>query len=154
MKSKTLTTKIELCPQDTSLQMSISHFRNGKNNILLATNVIEEGFDVSSCNRVISFDPIFTVKSYTQLRGRARQKDSSFAMFSPLSQKLVYQRQLTLFDRNYKKMKFLSRNIICTQLPTEDQDLYVKRLIHPSFRIEIGSNYLFIYEFIFSRNCQ
>lgn len=50
-------------------------------NILVATEVAEEGLDVKSCSSVIRFDLPKTVRSHIQSRGRARQPGSEFIIF-------------------------------------------------------------------------
>lgn len=57
---------------------NIEDFKRDKINILIATSVIEEGLDVSTCNLVISINEVLNVKSFIQTKGRARQKNSKF----------------------------------------------------------------------------
>jgi ERCC4-related helicase len=47
-------------------------------NVLIATNVIEEGLDVSECNLIVCMNEMLNVKAFIQMKGRARQKDSKF----------------------------------------------------------------------------
>jgi ERCC4-related helicase len=61
-----------------NLMKNIEDFKNDKINILIATSVIEEGLDVSSCNLVISVNEVLNVKTFIQTKGRARQRDSKF----------------------------------------------------------------------------
>ncbi len=58
------------------LNETISMFKSNKINILIATSVIEEGLDVSTCNLVICLNEIITIKTFIQTKGRAREKNS------------------------------------------------------------------------------
>jgi len=53
----------------------IRKFRKGELNVLVATSVIEEGFDVPAANVVISFDHLKNSVELAQRFGRARQAD-------------------------------------------------------------------------------
>ena len=59
---------------------SLSKFRAGEHNLIIATNALEEGIDVQSCNVVACFDPPANVKSFIQRRGRARHTRSRLAI--------------------------------------------------------------------------
>ena len=61
----------------------LDEFRNGNKNLMIATNVLEEGIDISACNLVICFDPPKNLVSFVQRRGRARQRNSRFVIFLP-----------------------------------------------------------------------
>lgn len=50
----------------------IQQFKKGIYRILVTTSITEEGFDIPTCNKVISFDTPTNMKSYIQIKGRAR----------------------------------------------------------------------------------
>ena len=59
---------------------ALRYFGTGSANMLIATNVAEEGLDIPEANCVIYFDPMDHAVSYVQGRGRARHAESSFVM--------------------------------------------------------------------------
>ncbi|CAM6085748.1 unnamed protein product [Calypogeia fissa] len=61
---------------------TLKDFREGRKNLLIATTALEEGIDISACNVVICFNIPPNLKSYVQRRGRARQENSTFVLFS------------------------------------------------------------------------
>jgi ERCC4-related helicase len=76
---------------------TLAEFRARKKNIIVATNALEEGIDVTACNLVVCFDPPPNLKSFIQRRGRARQEKSQFAIMFPVNEgvdKLRYWRVL------------------------------------------------------------
>lgn len=62
---------------------TLAEFRARRKNLIIATDALEEGIDVTACNLVICFDPPPNVKSFIQRRGRARQEKSNFAIMFP-----------------------------------------------------------------------
>lgn len=59
---------------------TIDDFRSGRKNLIISTEVLEEGIDISACSMVICYDKPPNLKSYVQRRGRARQKRSTYAI--------------------------------------------------------------------------
>lgn len=74
-----IATSVEPKNQQTTLQ----DFRAGTKNLILATSVLEEGIDVSSCHLVICFERPKNLKSFVQRRGRARMQKSKYFVFMP-----------------------------------------------------------------------
>lgn len=60
----------------------LESFHNSRFSVLFATNVLEEGIDVRSCNIVIRFDRFSTLHSFIQSKGRIRQQQAKFYAFA------------------------------------------------------------------------
>ncbi|KIY73904.1 P-loop containing nucleoside triphosphate hydrolase protein [Cylindrobasidium torrendii FP15055 ss-10] len=71
-----ITRKLLRQPNETTL----SDFRCGDKNLIVATSVAEEGIDVQACGCVIRWDPPPNMVSWLQSRGRARKKRSTFTV--------------------------------------------------------------------------
>jgi endoribonuclease Dicer len=63
----------------------IVRFVNGKTNVLVASDVLEEGIDIQKCNLVVKFDMPKNYRSYVQSKGRARFQNSKYYILVPLS---------------------------------------------------------------------
>jgi len=74
-------------PDDSGLTQSeqanvIERFRSGETNVLVATQVAEEGIDISSCDVVIFYDNVPSAIRFIQRRGRtARQSPGKVMIF-------------------------------------------------------------------------
>ena len=68
---------VDLRTQNKDLQA----FRDGRKNLMIATNVLEEGIDIPACNGVICFDLPKNLISFVQRKGRAREADSKYILF-------------------------------------------------------------------------
>uniref|UniRef100_A0A0N4ZYI6 RNA helicase n=1 Tax=Parastrongyloides trichosuri TaxID=131310 RepID=A0A0N4ZYI6_PARTI len=60
----------------------LHNFRQGNLNILVSTDVLEEGIDIRHCNLVIRFNFPKNFRSYVQGRGRVRHKEGIYILLS------------------------------------------------------------------------
>jgi ERCC4-related helicase len=82
-QSSKRTANIATFAEPKNQQTTLDDFRAGKTNLILATSVLEEGIDVSSCNLVVCFERPKNLKSFVQRRGRARKQESKYWIFVP-----------------------------------------------------------------------
>lgn len=86
----------------------LSKFKRGDVNVLIATNVIEEGLDVSECNLVICLNELLNVKAFIQMKGRARRFDSKFIFLCADAEYQEVERERKNFAVVIDKMKELA----------------------------------------------
>ncbi|TVY60883.1 Dicer-like protein [Lachnellula suecica] len=80
---------------------SLSDFRAGKLNLIIATSVLEEGIDVPACNVVICFQQPANLKSFIQRRGRARDRSSKLIL---LLESLTQPKEWRQLEKNMKDL--------------------------------------------------
>ncbi|KAI1304584.1 Dicer-like protein 1 [Mortierella claussenii] len=81
----------------------ITLFKNKTYNLLVATSVAEEGLDIQPCNFVVRFDPVTTIISYIQSRGRARKKNSRYIVMQELDNRSE--------EASFEKLKYYDHTL-------------------------------------------
>ena len=112
--NKRKTNKGTILTQSTTLNelnKTISDFNSNAINILIGTSAVEEGLDIQTCNGVMVFVELMTVKSYIQMKGRARVKNSKFYLFTNSVENTV--KRINEFIEIRNKMKEFFKNDIC-----------------------------------------
>ncbi|XP_067628454.1 endoribonuclease Dcr-2 isoform X2 [Eurosta solidaginis] len=99
----------------------IDSFRTGECNLLVCSNVLEEGIDVQACNYVFAYDPLKTFNSYVQTKGRARSSDSIYAIFAPKLDEVKVVSQIKKYQDAHKTIQeFLIGRILDRDDPKEE----------------------------------
>ncbi|KAK5174894.1 Dicer-like protein 2 [Saxophila tyrrhenica] len=112
-------------------EQDLIDFREGRKNVMIATNVLEEGIDVSACNLVVCFDEPKNLVSYVQRRGRARQRESKYVVFlshnSPAADQSSWQRLEAEMKEAYMREREVEPVI-----PESDEELSSRSYTVPS----------------------
>jgi len=139
----------------TEAAEELKAFKEGKINLLFATSVIEEGFDVPEANVVISYDHLKDSVELCQRFGRARAEESSIVVMAervdrPISRlEEVRQRQDLIIEKfdpanldvvpqiniftlqnqreNSAGKSILSNEVVCTNSPLHALKMYVDK---------------------------
>ncbi|EDK31487.2 dicer-related RNase III protein Dcr2p, putative (macronuclear) [Tetrahymena thermophila SB210] len=106
---------------------NIEAFRKKELQIILSTSVTEEGFDIPSCNLVISFNKISNLKSFVQIKGRARKENSKFIIMA----KDKYQKQD--YETDIESYKDLIQQIKEIAPKVEKQEIEIR----PNYKYKI-----------------
>lgn len=79
-RNSKLSPSIKVTPGEATKR--IEKFRTGEINLIVATSVIEEGFDVPEANVVVSYDDVKDTVELCQRFGRARHETSSLTLMA------------------------------------------------------------------------
>ncbi|XP_058457103.1 endoribonuclease Dcr-2 [Malaya genurostris] len=75
----------------------LEKFKKNETNVIVTTNVLEEGIDLQMCNMVIKFDRPETFASYEQSKGRARMRDSQYVVMLDMESRQKFLNQYKLY---------------------------------------------------------
>lgn len=100
-------------------QKKLKDFREKKLNVLVATQVLEEGMDIRQCNLVVRFDLPVDFRSYVQSKGRARAKNSNYVLL--IEERDMYEKFVEDLVSFKTIEKMLQSKCHDRTMPTEDE---------------------------------
>ncbi|KAI8918847.1 hypothetical protein BC831DRAFT_482028 [Entophlyctis helioformis] len=101
---------------------AVAAFRDGRSNLLIATQVAEEGLDIKPCNVVIRFDMTQSLINYIQSRGRARHSLSQFIILANRHDLIEEQKLLGLKFEEEHMRSSLEESMANDRLAQERQE--------------------------------
>jgi hypothetical protein len=134
---------------DTELQRdTLSHFKAGIINVIVATSVLEEGIDVAACNLVVCFEKPANLKAFVQRRGRARQRDSKLLLLlDSQDDKLSEWEQLELQMKTLYEDEMRVLQEISHTEDTEDHDDRIFRVDSTGATLDLDDAVQHLYHF-------
>ncbi|KAL9920963.1 endoribonuclease Dcr-2 [Glossina fuscipes fuscipes] len=122
---------------------AMDQFRTKECNLIVCSNVLEEGIDVQACNYVFVLDELKTFNSYIQTKGRARRKQSFYTIFCENLSKEKVVAQIRSYKETHEEIKqFLSTRLLhCDDPNQDDVDKQFVETITP-FEIPSGARLL------------
>ncbi|KAG8999977.1 Dicer-like protein 1 [Tulasnella sp. JGI-2019a] len=105
-------------------QKTVRAFRDGEHNLLIATDVAEEGLDFQALSLVIKFDAVLTLVSLAQSLGRARKADSNYYAMLPdnCPQEIARFRHLVLNSLAGNEYSSRGRGEVVPAMDVDDPD--------------------------------
>ncbi|XP_021927095.1 endoribonuclease Dicer-like isoform X2 [Zootermopsis nevadensis] len=102
------------------IECTVKRFLKGETNILVASDVLEEGIDIQKCNLVVKFDMPKNYRSYIQSKGRARHQSSKYYMMVSCSLASPFRLKYQGYTQTEKEVQ----NVLvgCTEERQEPED--------------------------------
>ena len=67
---------------DSTQKTNLADFRTGRFNVLVATDIAQEGLDIPECNYVIRYEFVSSEIGTVQSRGRARAENGQLYLIT------------------------------------------------------------------------
>lgn len=101
---------IETYIQNRNNNQVLEKFKRDEIDMIVATNVLEEGIDLQDCNLVIAFDEPKHYRAYVQMKGRARNSTSMYVIMHPSADSIKMSKKIgewKLINEYLKKVRQL-----------------------------------------------
>ena len=127
---------------------TLDDLRQGRKNLIVSTNALEEGVDVSRCKLVVCFDRPPNLKSFIQRRGRARELTSKYVIMFESEQSskvlpnftsLEAQMKETYMDESRRLEQIRDEEDALEEVPCGQEILFVKSTGY-AVHVGLGSN--------------
>lgn len=132
-----ITPRIKVTP--SSAKDCIKKFRTGELNVIVATSVIEEGFDVPAANVVISFDHLKDTVELAQRFGRARQEDRRIVVMDQRHDRPISRLEEVRMHQDKQIAKFIPsdaiRDLAAEKTAQENRERNFRELLHTPFTL-------------------
>ncbi|XP_070496244.1 endoribonuclease Dcr-2 isoform X2 [Chironomus tepperi] len=90
---------IETILSTSNNSLALDKFEKKETNVIVCTNVLEEGIDLQACNLVMIYDPPKTPRSYVQSRGRARDDESKYIVMLDKGGAIKFNNKFTIWQQ-------------------------------------------------------
>lgn len=110
---------------------TLRKFRMQELNLLISTNVLEEGVDIPKCNYVVRFDTPKTYKSYSHSKGRARSRDAEFLILVEEEHFDEFQTELKIYHEIEKVLIRRSRRVPEDELTNQNPSCLCDSPVEP-----------------------
>lgn len=122
---------------------ALENFRKKETNCIVATNVLEEGIDLQMCNLVIAYDAPNGYRSYVQAKGRARVKNSTYAVLLPKNEIELFKQKVRVWHEIDEELKQqLLLKTIDRNAPSADSIQHAQREAWQPFLTAISQSVL------------
>jgi ERCC4-related helicase len=127
---------------------SVVRFEKGEKNVLVASDVLEEGIDIQKCNLVVKFDMPKTYRSYVQSKGRARHRNSKYYILVPHNMEDSFTQKYNSYRETEQTLKKVSTKQTGSQEFTYNEEEFSSSLPFLENSSTCDNNHIVISSFL------